>query len=1550
MTEEQSHAQSVSRRFFMQLAAAGTAGVAALVALPRAGEGVLFPQIALADEGSVFTDDFLIRVLSPSTVGFIVADVSDPASPRAVANARITVTSAFNDETATAVTDNDGCCYIDIAALAENTNGVQERNVFECFATVELTYEDDTTAATYRLYEVEGVRLYGGNAFTVPTQKRDDKPYPSCLSVNGEDIAYTEQQFGYGAANDATHTCLLRLRDTQPGKTYEAGLYVGSEDAPRFSAGATSDASGTCEIRIQGQFFHDGTAGAFIPGEQIIARFKADETTYSINTKMTAVSLPFAALATQEDKKQNTIIPINFPSKSASSDALFQVKIPGIDAKFGLMLPQIPVHYIYNPIGFGMLSIGTNDFSLVSEKGLGDTTSWKKQSIAGAGQRWSENMERLDNFFTDKEKYQDKWKQPKQGNAWYGRSGITKKYSLDVGFQVVMGFYYMSRDTPAKLAAPVPLEGVQAPLGADNSDIETPPHLGFADVCVRLGISGSVTEQYLLGPFPFFITGKLGGKLVAGYRYNVSLKKVQPTVDTEDESTVWGTDHGITFTFTISLKLTVGIGVSGAVSASLSGGGALRFFVESFVNPPEGKADPHFVIGASAAIEFFVQALLLKFSGDLKKGNWPYLYSNWEEEKKKKIVGDGVGATGRFLLRSADGTGALAYSMPATSEDEVADGLLGAASTFSAEELAEYVRVVGDDDLAQSAAWEVTLPEETADGEPGEVLMQQRLGAGETGAGMPLAALKGVSADDVVVPASDEIIAKGVFSDPRIKQVVIGGSSYLLTISSVAYKTALATTYRSRVNNLPNGDIYLDDSHWSIDESLGFTRGDMFDYDFDVAALDDKHAVLLVTGGLRGGGASPTLEDVVDARLFSICRIAQSPNGQTTALNTTKVFSCNAMPDLPASGAAVQMPGNWQTDDTMTRMISCPRVTPMRIYRGGVLLDGALIAFVLNSAEDKDDVLTRDAEVTVELCVALFGDYDITAFRVASLPMDGPVSDINIMRTGINQAALSVFRPQSGSSVTTGRVDTYRLESRYETSGVVKVSAYRAVHGAKYSALPKVWPGRDSYLAARDGQLLQLSIPGSLNNKDFDTTSVDIDGFDAELFAVDNTGNIITYINNYVSDQGIDYETGKSAGTKTSYVISAARCMHDAQTGDAFCAPFDLAELDYPADMMMSASDDNSCVSLLVTTITDASKSLADIHAVAVPHVALVKPLSVNAEHTFVRAGAGLVKDIPAEPFLIEVKNIGNMCISGFTASLVDADSGEVVSSATVSSINPEEICLSMADVGGKNADTDELEDDEYRGATIEELEQQQALKLSGARRKAPANGGEEEQKPVLALSDSKLNSVLMPGEEMVYRVYLSVPKDWSGNKNVRLELTDFQVPALAQRVCVSGVPGDTQVTIQPRFVGDDEGQTAGLRFTDPAASNVVDGLLATGLVFTDTPTLEMLPEEELQVHAFAELAQGLGRADVYVEEDPKDDDTPGDDDKGDDKGDDTGGGDKPGKDDSDKKDDKVPSTGDSAAARSLGLFALGAGAAAFAAYSHRRESIARGEEGGEEQ
>lgn len=1314
----------ISRRSFV---AAGCASALSffLPSIASFGNAVAYA----IETGTVDEDgqpEFDIYVITREEIGLSVVDVSNNAKTP-VAGASVTLVSSKTNATATATTDENGLAVFNLKTsnlgVPMKLEGIGNGYRFEGSIKTVVPGQSDT----WMDFETGRLRADGGTAIQTPLRQKANltDPYFVTLSFDGWDILYTGNGVVSTTVNTDDHTFVGKLYAPNASSVKIELIARTSEgkDTVVFTKNvAVSNGFAQFSQTARYLFIYKGNKD-LLPDEcDYLYRATIGKTAYIVTTKFSVRQAPvpepvyLTASMTPDAKSLGSFsLPSDIPSPLGGSS-------------LSIWCPSFPFMGWMSPQGYGFFA-GTLSSDFTNSAPCTNQSEWKNETCGSAKSQfeslvntWGNSLDKImstSNLLDPSASVKDKF-------------SMSNSLSIDVTAQI----YVLAEWDFAKKLWRATLNGL---------------------VIANLGFT--FTARTTVGPVPLFLTFalKLGGKVSA----SIGVETIDfKTIDIPQTS-------GLAFTVTISVALTLGVGAPGVASVGLRGSGFITSYV-SFLDT-SGKV-PHLIVGFGLAADIVVQMLLFTWTGKLWSYKKDRLYDNASYGLLQDVQPDLTLNPTDYAL-GTDDAGAPLYSH--TAPFDPMKGL----------DLAEFIRqstIVTENDLNKTkevrgirTANAALLSEAN---EPSITLLDNGIAVvdlSDTNATADIAAttaeaasefayeyigedldevcdavggVAGIAATGGVTPTVDKKIATRIFSHPNCKVVVFLDTPYLFRIISVDYQDDGTTKTRTRLAVQKMNSS----GKWSTPTVLEFSRFtvgsvkriDTFDYDFDVYANDsastgylDSGLCIMLLSGTRPQGDETDFLSVSNSTIMTIGFF-------------DGYFRCKT------SYTWKDVPGS---DSAPYQALLLPRIAPVSAGGSNVTTTGLALLYLRRTANSPESVFGNEANVTAEFfyysAQQLFtgaheqidpSTYDLTIFSNSERDTDEASFSFAI-QSDAGMSITSVFPVGAKALAADGAASANAMPVF-----TIKHNIVNAL-GLENS---RPWPRHSAILVPDNGVLTALSFDPAVEGGAFEKTKIGPEDAKITTFAVSPSGNALFYLVNQEGDAGQAYdENGNPTSTEKAslHTIYACSCIDG-----LFSKPFPLANVNHAIDALENAYV-GTTYSFVTTCITSMASKSADIYFINVPVTATATPLGFVAENSFVCAGGA------DEPFLMELRNDGNVILTGCTVELRDADlpePGNVVDTRTgfrfESAIlaEPASYTELLASESAENGAGDAT----GNGPTYSA----ECLEALGI--------GEDH---VLVNPDA--TGSLLPGDSGQYRIRFNIPESWkSGHKNVYITCKDF--------------------------------------------------------------------------------------------------------------------------------------------------------------------------------
>ena len=1259
-----------------------------------------------------------IVVVGRSQIGIAAVDTSyDPVRP--LSGAKVTITSFFNNETVEGTTGEDGTLVLDIAALAEDESEDSAKKSKDTKKKKEYCFNGsiEVTAEGYRGVLIPRMRIRSASALSAPTRPMEEgKPYLRSLSFDGWDIQYTRATFMRSVDNVDRHVIEAEVH-VPANVDVDVLIYIESADGVRELASGRVQSWGESAPRTVSaneMFLNPSSPSALPAGATLHVKLTADGVSYHQVSGLDVKDVPM----TGELTGNITVTPeVSFSDEPTGTNSNIctlpeSLPVPLGGSSFSIWRPAFPVKFDFSPMGYLMFGLQLGSLSLTNDTGKLDRESWKSSPKETAG----EQFDRITSMYQEAIDDAAKLGSSPEGSE---NSGI------------------LNYDTCGQIL----IKGAFQMIASLSYDWEGAEWSGALSAVVGGEVSAWWTAQALLGPIPGFVTFEAAASLSAGLRF--AMRTYGSNLDTLMKNAVYDTGgSNIAVTSTISIGASLGVGVAYAVSVALHGAAYISFCV-AFYQALSRQKSPRFTIGAGVSISVDVQVLLFKWSGPLWKGDWPCFYDSNAPDEQSLASGEApvlLDASGRPTIED------FVDKLTIVTNDE-----LYAVREFDA---TSRVSLLSDETAP------LIEPEERGEGcfawqmpelaEGGDVALLDSssdfsyLDASSTG-GKPKAniGVSGIS-DDVfggIKPSADTRIFRDVFSDTKMRVLTYGNRTVMFRLASAGYGSQARTrlVYSVMGSTTWGNPVVVEFSP----AGSGFSRAELYDYDFAVAKAGDasEYIYVMLISGVRPDGDGTSFAGAYSKTVVSLIRIYDSNQG-SAPLQVSSAVSWQASGVVGSSSSVYSFTMPQLVSYTDTK--STGRDTNTCLL-GACLVHSAKSAEALVAGPRRSFLVTFFAEhrrdqapvvVTKRTRFVLTG---VNSIALGPLAFDAETAPyIRASRRHVNIAVSAT--PSDDASVAA----VWGVDVIYDdAAGKFTVEHNLRVNQGGVYDVERVYScGRDGefYVVRRSAQAAEGTCDGRLYLASFNPTSEGSFTFTPvgptdcvpTEFAVSGDGRYLYYLVNKEGTTGQEFDD--SGNVKKAASEPCYRIMAMARIGGLFSKPFVLCELSHPLDRVVSMISNGTVSTIIGAQITDASRSRADIYDIRIPLVSCATPLSVTAEDRFVFAGESNV-------FNVRVRNDGNTLVSGATFNLVNA-AGTVVDSVALS-FDSDAIALTSA------------EDAQASSYDV--------ARLSAAMAKSP-------------LLSTGTGGLLAPGDAQTYRMEFSIPEDWKGENTVSVNLTKVKI------------------------------------------------------------------------------------------------------------------------------------------------------------------------------
>ena len=1435
-----------SRRNFVKLSLGALAALPAVAAGTFAVPWASRPKEAFGDQE---TDPVRIVAVSARELGMAVTDKADGGN-KPIPGATVTLTSRYNGKTETKTSDDDGVVVFDITDFAEPRD--EDSGEYTFNGTIHME------AAGYRTFHMALGRLSGKTAAVVPTRALEpDRPYPVSVAFNEWDALYTSNTFLETAGNDTANTFHIHVAELPSAGTI--ALYEDGKDAALKTA-SLNPTGGEAEVDMIGQFLLTGSDVALTPAGSWRMEITCGNYVYSFPL---ALRVMVGCAAAPESQEDTWLSPVN---NSVTPD-VFAITLPDFIPVFGgqKFYPWVPnwsVSFILDPFGYFYLAWKTPRVGYVSDNGSTDPGKWGIHTYESASNQFTKAFDSAVD------------------------SSLSAYAKISKGAKATQ----LSFTSQFTCAASLRIEAV------GKWDWAKGNISGYAGAQAMLELGFAITEQFAIGPVPFYISFGASANLIAGLGVGFQAASALDFSTYEFDYT----NSGFTATFNVSPYLSLGVGLYGIASAGVKGTLTLTAFTGMTVTPGPQYKLPHSVVGSNGQIMAEVQLFLFKWSGTIVSYDKPRILDSWEDDANQ--VTDVPALTGPSAPYTLSG-GGFSYTAP--------EGALASTNKSLWQILTEDMTPVTDAELAGTAEVELTSVAGTAPVLGESLVTTLTNEAGEevgteyasdealaiTTSSLPWSqtVLKTPATPDVLFgvdhidqenggiwPQVDTELMNEVFSDPRMKVVSVHdpdmpslANEYLFRIASVQVNGEMRTrvvyhlSFKGAVGPANVVEFY--------ETAAGVSRDDAYDFDFDVTVNDEGTEIhlALIYGPRPNGDATSISAPWNDFRMAYVHFTVE--HGSIAGYKTVTWVA----PSVDTSHA----------DE---HLVFCPRIVHIEGSGDDAVVS---ISWLHRYAYTADGGLgASGAHVALAAVVGAFGSVYEWRFEENAQLDDLSTYDLMASKLDRNDEGMwnmfFVTRGEGGSTATTARLDPRKIPP-YIYPAYSDITCL-GTHPMTARLTP--WPGHEGFLSAYDGRLVRV-LPGAPGNP-FDFRDTGVDNFDVHSFGMDPTGTFIFYTQNRSGIVGREYDED---GNSTAIEADENRLMAMKVYNGTFTDPYVLCNVDHPMENIACLSPMVGAMAFLSSSITNFAESQASMWFTVVPCVACYTILGAAAVPPVVAAGDDA-------NILLTIRNDGNVHLTGAKMTVRDED-GTVLASEWLPFSNetlqasiwnpPEELSedntVLLKPSFAKTAPDTENPTGHATPAGAPAPTVSAAVFHPGDVRAAKST--------CATLLNAGANGELAPGKTGVYAARFTVPEDWTDEHFVVVTLSD------PEWVAAESLAGDADPV---KLDADTSAGSLGV-----SASMIQSNV--------DYKTTEDAPVT-------------VRKAGEDPEPEPEPDPEP----------DPSGGGDTPTP--KPDPDPVIPPTGDTAGPLTGALLALGAAAAGFAAYSARRAAQeTEGEEDGQE-
>ena len=612
---------NMSRRSFFKLGA--TVGALTFLGSVLTPRGMLVSAYADEEGNSHFT----VYVLARDEVPVLATDVADGKNVP-LAGVEVTITSLYNGETLTLITDETGFVGARMQALS-----------FEC---------DDDTASTYTCYadvhaSKEGYRLFHNptvflqsavqpdedgtmiNAVEIATQPLEKGvPYLRTLALDEVDIQYSPGTAYVGSFNDENHTLQVEVGTTEPSTSVCVQVFINDKELCSTNVTSSAQEPYLANAQFEGTWLQD-----IEPGAKMTVKFAPQGgKTYAFEPPLTfGENLSvfaeggdqlkiFPGLDSGDDAGSATI-PKWLIDVNDKASLIFPYLGPiqafsDTSGNFGISATLLQVTFLKRRDGKNVMDIQQKydedghamydeDGDPITEHKRADFKTYSGMMGKKAWKNWQdETVKALSDYKTLKGK-------AAVNQNTFGCSKVSSK--IDGQFSLSLMAYGNVKD-------PTP--------GTD----ELREWLFDLALQAELGVGISFSQAFTAGPVPLFwcfdLSALLRVRLMLGGTVNDGFTNLRWSHQSP------GSPLGASVMFYIEAGLTLGAGIQGVASVGIRGYGWLQFLF-MFTDCGD-SAYPHITGKLSAGVQLTVQVLLFSKTWTLVTLDpWKFA-DNWSDE------------------------------------------------------------------------------------------------------------------------------------------------------------------------------------------------------------------------------------------------------------------------------------------------------------------------------------------------------------------------------------------------------------------------------------------------------------------------------------------------------------------------------------------------------------------------------------------------------------------------------------------------------------------------------------------------------------------------------------------------------------------------------------------------------------------------------------------------------------------------------------------------------------------------------------------------------
>ena len=566
---------------------------------------------------------------------------------RSVKGVKVHIKSFYNGKEVDVTTDETGGAFVDLVPLACKSHSDAVGDFYEFDARVSFTAYDCITQGSdikqYREVVFSRIHICQGQIVNLPmTPDYGANFYFRSISFDDWDILYTDQEFVTSPGNTAKHVLKAEMYFPEPRFFYVQAFIGKSPDSSRIgyrfceNQGIEGKKGEFKTISWESEFLNPTSFewGQLQAGERIYVNFLDVDRDRSWATKLLGLTTYRSPCDDAGEPFNDEFSPISTdvayggnmqpggdsgtPTPSSTSphglrkisNPEFHLPIDNMpkglkNLSFSCWAPSLPVVFRYDPIGYILFGLDLEIFNYSNAEDVytGDT-SWRSQPRRTFKDQCDRKQQQIKNRIND-------YKQMKANSLANGKAIKHKSYhdiSLSASFQLLAQMTYDESKTKWE---------------------------GDLSLMLGGGVSGSFTEQFVCGFFPFYVKFELSANLSFGAIWGIESNVAQEgsTNIQRSLSAIFSgmqfkpNDSSTALALQLGAALTLAAGVDGLASAGVRGSGGISFAWQ-WRAEHAGKNDPRLLIGAHVEVALFGEILGFRKSWTAWSGAWPALYDS----------------------------------------------------------------------------------------------------------------------------------------------------------------------------------------------------------------------------------------------------------------------------------------------------------------------------------------------------------------------------------------------------------------------------------------------------------------------------------------------------------------------------------------------------------------------------------------------------------------------------------------------------------------------------------------------------------------------------------------------------------------------------------------------------------------------------------------------------------------------------------------------------------------------------------------------------------